>query len=192
MCDRVRKNELTESDEIYLRSRVRFNESENENENFKNGKLSIIVTINSKKDLINQQKLDQLLPGIKEYSCNSIDRVTNLPVGNQLPEKLKENAGKTGNLQTELKLKVGAPIVVTTNHSKQKYKEDGLMNGARGYVQAIQVNENNQDKIEVIWVVFKDENIGKRYRFDHSYLRQNFNPGHERATPLLPVRKNEK
>ena len=72
------------------------------------------------------------MPGIKEYSCNSIDWVTNLPVGNQLPEKLKENAGKTGNLQTELKLKVGAPVVVTTNHSKQKYKEDGLMNGARG------------------------------------------------------------
>ena len=122
--------------------------------------------------------------------CDSTDRVTNLPVGNQLPEKLKVNPGNTGNLPTELRLKVGAPVVVTTNHSKQKYKEDGIVNGARGFVQAIQVNDQNQEKVEVIWVVFKDENIGRLYRHEHKHLRQGFNPGHERATPLLPVRKN--
>ena len=69
--------------------------------------------------MINHQKLNSLLPEEQEYSCNSIDRVTNLPVGNQLPEKLKVNPGKTGNLQTELKLKVGAPIFITTNHSNK-------------------------------------------------------------------------
>ena len=53
------------------------------------------------------------MPDKHEYTCNSIDRVTNLPVGNKLPEKLKDNPGKTGNLQSELKLKVGAPIVIT-------------------------------------------------------------------------------
>ena len=192
LCDRVGRGNLTENDEEYLRSRIKFNDSENANENFKSGKLSIIVTTNSKKDLINHQKLNSLLPEEQEYSCNSIDRVTNLPVGNQLPEKLKVNPGKTGNLQTELKLKVGAPIFITTNHSKQKYREDGLVNGARGYVQAIQTNKDNLNKVEAIWIVFNNEDVGKLYRFEHKHLRQHFNPGHEKATPLLPVRRNFK
>ena len=192
LCDRVGRGNLTENDEEYLRSRIKFNDSENANENFKSGKLSIIVTTNSKKDLINHQKLNSLLPEEQEYSCNSIDRVTNLPVGNLLPEKLKVNPGKTGNLQTELKLKVGAPIVITTNHSKQKYREDGLVNGARGYVHAIQTNKDNKNQVEVIWIVFNNENVGNLYRFEHKHLRQDFNPGHEKATPLLPVRRNFK
>ena len=101
----------------------------------------IIVTTNRKKDCINHEKLAKLLPFEREYSCNSTDSVTNLPVGSKLPQNVTENPGKTGNLHEDLKLKVGAPVVVTTNHSKQKYREDGIMNGARGYVQAIQTSE---------------------------------------------------
>ena len=192
LCDRVGRGNITNDDENYLQSRVQPNDSENCNETFKEGKLLIIVTTNLKKDLINQQKLTSLLPDEKEYTCNSIDRVTNLPVGNNLPHKLKENAGKTGNLQTELKLKVGAPVVITSNHSKQKYREDGIVNGARGFVQAIQVSVDNLEKVEVVWIVFKNENIGRLYRFEYKHLRRKFNPGHENATPILPSRKNFK
>ena len=152
----------------------------------------IVVTTNKKKDLINTEKLARLLPYEREFTCNSIDRVTNLPVGNQLAEKIKENSGKTGNLETDLKLKVGAPVVVTVNHSKQIYRDDGIMNGARGFVQAIQTSKDHPGKVDVVWVVFKNENIGKRYRFDHKHLRQSFNPGHENATPILPSRRNFK
>ena len=101
----------------------------------------IIVTTNAKKNLINHQKLSKLLPDEIEYRCNCIDRVTNLPVGSNIPEKLNNNPGKTGNLQSELILKVGAPVVITTNHSKQKYRDDGIMNGARGFVQAVQISK---------------------------------------------------
>ena len=132
------------------------------------------------------------MPYEKEYTCNSIDRVTNLPVGNTLPENLKDNSSKTGNLQTELKMKVGAPIVITTNHSKQKYLEDGIVNGARGFVQAIQVSKANTDKVEVVWIVFNNESVGRLYRFEHNHLRKLFNPGSEMATPILPTRKNFK
>ena len=102
----------------------------------------------------------------------------------------KANAAKTGNLQTVLKLKVGAPIVVTSNHAKRKYREDGIVNGARGFVQAIQVAKDNPDNVDVVWVVFNSEKVGKLYRFEHQYLRENFNPGHRLATPILPTRKN--
>ena len=109
LCDRVGRGKINDEDEKYLRSRVKPTDSEQENENFKKGKLSIIVTTNKKKDLINSQKLMELLPNRKEYICSSIDRVTNVP-GRKLPSRLKDNPGKTGNLQTELKLKIGAPV----------------------------------------------------------------------------------
>ena len=123
LCDRVGRGNINADDETFLNSRVQSTESESLNENFKTGKLSIIVTTNAKKNFVNTQKLIQLLPYVKEYSCNSIDRVTNLPGDNKLPEKLNKNPGLTGNLQDVLKIKVGAPIVITSNHSKQKYRE---------------------------------------------------------------------
>ena len=191
LCDRVGKGEINDEDEQFLKSRVQSTEAEKDNENFKNGSLSIIVTTNKKKDLINRQKLSELLPNIKEYVCNSIDRVTNLP-GRKLPNRLKNNPSKTGNLQTELRLKVGAPVLITSNHPKKKYKEDGIVNGARGFVQSIQVSKDNSEKVDVIWVVFNKESIGRLYRFEHKHLRQYYNPGNDKATPILPERKNFK
>ena len=105
LCDRVGRGKITDEDEKYLRSRVQKTNSEGDNENFKTGTLSIIVTTNKKKDLINIRKLAELLPDRREYVCNSTDRVTNVP-GRKLPSRLKENPGKTGNIQTELRLKV--------------------------------------------------------------------------------------
>ena len=191
LCDRVGRGNINEEDEKFLQSRVQLTETERCNKNFKNGDLSIIVTTNKKKDLINRQKLDELLPDVREYICNSVDRVTNMP-GRKLPNRLKENPGKTGNLQTELRLKVGAPVLITSNHSKKKYKEDGIVNGARGFVQSIQVSKGNPEKVDIIWVVFNKETVGRLYRFEQNHLRQNHNPGHKLATPIQPERKNFK
>ena len=71
---------------MFLKSRIQSTDSEKHNENFKHRTLSMIVTTNKKKDLINKQKLDELLPTVKEYVCNSVDRVTNLP-GRKLPQR---------------------------------------------------------------------------------------------------------
>ena len=84
------------------------------------------MTTNKKKDMINRQKLSELLPDGKEYVCNSTDRVTNVP-GRKIPGRLKDNPGKTGNIQTELRLTIGAPVLITSNHPKKKYKEDGIV-----------------------------------------------------------------
>ena len=189
LCDRVGRGNITEDDSNYLKSRVQCTEAENENENFKSGKLSIIVTTNPKRNQVNMEKLTTLLPNEKEYTCNSVDRITNLPSGQKVPERLKSNLGKTGNLETELKLKVGAPVVITTNHIKQKYSEDGIVNGARGYVQSLQVSKEDPEKVDIIWVVFKNESVGKLYRFEHSYLLKDYSPGHKLATPIFPTRR---
>ena len=133
--------------------------------------------------------LSDLLPNEKEYTCSSVDRVVNLPNCPRLSEKEQLNLNKTGNLPTTLKLKVGAPVVITSNHSRAKYREDGIVNGARGYVQAVQISEIDSDQVEIIWVVFNNEKIGRLYRFENNNLRQKFNPGHALATPILPERK---
>ena len=79
LCDRVGRGEITKEDEEYLSSRITKTDNEMDNEKFKTGKISIIVTTNKKRELINNKKLDELLPNAKEYSCNSLDRVTNVP-----------------------------------------------------------------------------------------------------------------
>ena len=192
LCDRVGRGTINEEDEYFLKSRVIQTESENCNENFKSGKLSIIVTTNLKRNLVNSEKLNQLLKDEREFSCNSIDRVMNLPSSHKVPERLKTNPGRTGNLESELKLRLGAPVVITSNHAKQKYREDGIVNGARGFVQSFSVSKKDPERVDIIWVVFNRENIGKLYRFEHSYLLREFNPGHKMATPIFPIRRNFK
>ena len=54
--------------------------------------------------------------------------------------------------------------MITSNHEKQKYKNNGLVNGARGYIDSIQVNKENQEIAEVIWVKFADDKIGQLLR----------------------------
>ena len=51
-------------------------------------------------------------------------------------------------------------MVITSNHPQSKFKEDGIVNGARGYVDSVQVSKTEPQKIDVIWVTFKEKNIG--------------------------------
>ena len=119
LCDRVAVDNINENDEEFLQFGVKNTDSENFNESFKSGKLIYIVTTNKKRNFINNEKLDMLLPDEKEYVCNSIDNVKNLPSSRKLPKKVNDNPSKTGNLMKELKVKIGAPVVITTNHSKK-------------------------------------------------------------------------
>ena len=189
LCDRVGRNRINDADEIFLRSRIQTCPNENNNEYFKTGKLSIIVTTNMKKDFVNSKMLQDLIPNEREYSCSSVDRVINLPNRPRFTEKVQLNMSKTGNLPTMLRVKIGAPVVITSNHPKAKFREDGIVNGARGYVQAVQTSKDENCQVEIIWIVFNNEKIGRLYRFENNNLRQHFDPGHSLATPIMPERK---
>ena len=189
LCDRVGINEITDEDEKWFKSRILPTESENDNEKFKSGAFSIIVTTNTKRDLINRDKLETLIPNEKTYTCNSVDSVTNLPKNSRLPASFKNNPGKTANLETELILKIGAPVVITVNHPKQKYKDDGFCNGARGYVQSIQTSKEDSERVDIVWIVLIKEDAARQYRFDYNHLRKEHNPGHKSAIPIFPERK---
>ena len=182
VCDRIGKGCLLPEDEEYLKKLVRKCPNENDNESFKTGKISIIVTTNKKREKHNLEKLEKLLPDTDAVLCNSKDNSTNIANPPQLGDDL--NYTETGNLQKSLKLKVGAPIMITVNHAKAKYREDGVCNGARAYIDSFQKASENSTEIQYIWVVFKNKQIGQQLRIDNLHLLQKHKPNHPKAVPI--------
>ena len=187
ICDRVGKGQVTSEDELFFNSRIIETQDENINELYTTGKLAIIVTTNKKRDEINLNKLRKLVPTNKEYVCLATDKVTNLKHFIPPPESVSYS--KTHGMVKNLFIREGAPVAVTVNHKKAKYKEDGIVNGAKGYIDHIQTTKEDSDKVDIIWIVFSNTDIGKKYRRDHYSLRGNKMFLHEKSTPILPVRK---
>ena len=192
ICDRVGEGKIEPQDEKFFQSRILETDLENDNNLFKEGKLSIVVTTNKHRDEINMEKLNKLLPSERTYTCTSVDQTLNVseakaPLDKSIPYT------QTGSLPGELQVKVGAPVVITANHRQRKYKEDGLMNGARGFIEHIEVSETDPELVTVIWVVFNNRENGALYRAapEHLKLRRDQNLS-EFATPILPVKRTFK
>ena len=58
LCDRVGRGKINDDDVKFLFSRIKSTDTENSNESFKSGQLSIIVTTNVKKEFVNRQQLN--------------------------------------------------------------------------------------------------------------------------------------
>ena len=186
LCDRVGKGIITIDDENFFKSRIQNTPLEDDNINFMLGNISIVVTTNKRREEINLEKLEKLLPNAKTYTCFSTDRTINVSKGKDLPQDMPYT--QTGQLPPKLQIKIGAPVVITTNHTKSIYKEEGMMNGARGYIDFIQVNKEDPEEVEIIWVVFTKKESCAKYRSDHRHLRGK-HVLDEFATPILPVKK---
>ena len=187
ICDRVGNGKFTKEDIGYLKNCVRDTASEDINDSFKDGKLSYIVTTNKRRQDVNNMKLEKLLEHEPTFEVYAQDRCTNLEHPPDVPSKLALT--QTGGLEHKLILKRNAPIVITSNHQQAKYKEDGLVNGARGHIDSIQVSKTNSNEIMVVWVIFKDRNIGKRLSFDLKHLKVDHKPNHKDAIPILKQKK---
>ena len=188
ICDRVGNGKYTEDDLRYLKGCVRNTDSENHNENFKDGKVSIIVTTNKRRQEINECKLNSLLKQEKSYHIAAIDRCTNLENPPQVPNNM--TVTQTGGLEQTLVVTKNAPIVITSNHHLARHKEDGIVNGARAYVDSIQVSSKDNDEVEVIWVVFKDKTVGRLLRYEFGHLKKQHKPSNENAVPILKQKKS--
>ena len=75
------------------------------------------------------------------HTSVAVDRCTNLEKPPEVPSKL--SLTQTGGLESTLSLKNDAPVVITSNHPQSKFKEDGIVNGARGFVDSIQVSKTD-------------------------------------------------
>ena len=164
ICDLVRKGVCDEEVTKYMESHIKTCPNENDNTRYAHGKLSIIVTTNEAREKINREKLDKLLPEKKTFYASAIDQSTNVANAPPLSDSLAITI--TGQLQKSIVFKEGAPVMITSNHSKQKYKNNGIVNGARGYVDSIQPSKTNSEVAEVIWVRFTDDKIGQLLRKD--------------------------
>ena len=187
ISDKVRKGICDAEVADFMKSRVRACPSEENNEQYAKGKLSIIVQINSERDRINREKLSTLLPNEKEYFVSSKDQSTNVKNAPKTFEKLPLT--QTGQLENRFIFKKLCPVQVSTNHPQQRYKNNGFVNGVRGYVDSIQVSRDNPDEPEVIWVRFSDDNVGKLLRDDNRALLKFHKPNDPLA---VPIRKQKK
>ena len=188
ICDRVGNGSFNKDDLLYLENCVRNTDSENNNENFKDGKISIIVTTNKRRQEINENKLETLIKNEKTHGIIAMDRCTNLENPPEVPSNL--SITQTGGLEKSLTIRKNAPIVITSNHHISKYKEDGIVNGARGYIDSIQVSKENNNEVEVIWVVFKDKQVGRLLKYDFLHLNKLHKPNDKEAVPILKQKKN--
>ena len=187
ICDRIGNGTYTNNDLSYLRQCVRNTDSENHNENFKNGNVSYIVTTNKRRQEINEIKLETLLKNEKSFISVAADRCTNLENPPEVPGNM--TVTQTGGLEQKLVIKINAPIVITSNHNLAKYKEDGIVNGARAYIDSIQVSKKDKDEVDVIWVVFKDKTVGRLLRYEYRNLKKSHKPKNEEAVPILKQKK---
>ena len=187
ISDKVRKGICDSDVQKYMHNHVKPCKNESDNEKYALGKLSIIVTTNKERDRINMEKLNQLLPLEKEFRVLSKDESTNVKNAPKLFDQMPLT--KTGQLETQLIFRKGAPVMVTSNHQQQKYKNNGIVNGSRGYVDSIQASKENPNEPEIIWVVFPDENTGKLLREDNRALLRTHKPNNPLAVPIRKQRK---
>ena len=122
---------IDEEVKTYLESSVVLHPipSEQVNDNFKFGKLSIIVSINKKRDAINEEMLNKLLPQENIYYVTATDRDTNFRKETNIDKQ--ESKKDENQLSPTWLLKRHAPIIITSNHSEAKYRLDGINNGAK-------------------------------------------------------------
>ena len=187
MCDKIRVGQCDGKVKKYLESKVRKCPNEDVNESYASGKLCIIVTGNTVRREINFEMLQKLLPNKKNFKILAADESTNVknppPLNKNLPHT------QTGQLEGNLDIREGAPVMVTSNHREKKYKENGIVNGARGYIDSIQTSKENEDIVEVIWVKFSDPNIGQLLRNDNKELLRFHKPNDPQAVPIKRQKK---
>ena len=68
--------------------------------------------------------------------------------------------------QTTNLFKEVAPVMITSNHPKSTYKNNGLFNGARGFIDSIQASADDPDVAQVVWVLFTDDKICQLLKMD--------------------------
>ena len=180
LCDRIARNVITDDDETFLQSLVRDSPNENNNEMYQKGTIGILVTTNEKRKKINREKLDSLLPYEESVTNMCEDKCTNIINAPIPPSEMSYTQAK--GLPSILQLKIGAPILITVNDSK--YKQDGICNGVKGYIDSFQYSEDNPENLRAIWVVFRNENIGRRLKMDKYELRALHSPNNSSAVPI--------
>ena len=139
---------------------------------------------NSKASEVNTEKLAKLLPNEQLFISLAKDSPSSIDAP-AIKESLPYTT--TGQLPSSLHLKKGAPIMITANSKVKKYKENGICNGARGYIHDIYVETdiNGVDVVSVVWVKFIDNSVGKLMKQDLAKKDVKYRNDDMNAVPII-------
>ena len=187
VCDQVRKGNITPEISEYLQKCVKPCPDEDNLRKYQQGKFSIIVTNNRDRNRINHEKLEKLLPNKPSVVISSSDKSTNV----LNPPKVRKSLAltQTGQLESEVVFKEGAPIMVTSNSQDLKYKKNGIVNGVRGYIDSFQYSKENPSFLEYIWDRFNDDKIGQLLRLENLHLLNLHKPFDPLSVPFKRQKK---
>ena len=163
---RVRKAEHTEEDLDLLRSRA----VEDGDPDYPHDAVHV-YRLNKDVDLDNITKLNRLAPEDQHTVIPAIDYSIDKHTG-QLDMTMPKSKANTGGLVEELHLAVGAEVMLTVNIDVS----DGLVNGARGTVEAI-IKTGNQ--VSLVLVSFHHQRVGVK-----AISRSHYRTQHPRAVPI--------
>ena len=100
------------------------------------------MTTNKRRKQINESNLERLLDKEISYEILALDKSTNIENPPDIPENM--TITQTGGLEKRLIIKQNAPIVITSNQHISKYKEDDIVNGARGFIDSVRMSKTNR------------------------------------------------
>ena len=183
ICDQVRMGFKTDEISTYMNNRVKPCPSEDNLQLYQQGKFSIIVANNEDRKRINFEKLEKLIPNEDPVIIVSNDQATNV----MNPPPLQKNLPltQTGQLEREFTFKKGAPVMVTSNSQTAKYKQNGIVNGVRGFIDSFLFEEEDQTSVEVVYVRFTNDKIGQLLREDNLHYLQRHTPDDPLAVPIV-------
>ena len=187
ICDKVRRGEKDSEVISYLKACEKPCPSEDNLKMYQEGKISIIVTTNKDRRIINSEKLETLIPHEPPVNVVCVDKATN--VLHPPPIPMNEPLTKTGQLEGDVTFKKGAPVMITSNSGEPKYKLNGIVNGVRGYIDSFQYSKD-KTFVEVIWVRFNDDTTGQLLRHDNLHLPHK--PHDKLSVPIFRQKKTFK
>ena len=139
---------------------------------------------NKRRENINNQLVRKFYPEEELFEHHARDNIPgeNIFIDQKLPYT------KTGNLAHTLALKKKVPIMLTINSTNSLFKQNGIVNGQRGYIDHLEFeNKDNQTRLKVIWVIFPDKETGKLLR--ETMRRKGIRNTNELAVPITEVKQ---
>ena len=157
LCDKIAKNIMGRKDLKLLEERCNIPcPGEDINESYKNGDIMILCLENKRIEELNEELIHKLNKKKEDFTFEAKDKYCHL---SDNVSSVNLSYTETQNLPTKLCLKIDTPVIITKNINKK----DKLVNGKRGYVHEIDM-EN-----KIIWVNFYEDEVGKIARFQSQH-----------------------